>query len=93
MEIDGNIHSRFGSLVFLLALASWAVLTALLFGTVFKHEHLRDPSRSLFLGPWEILNERTWTPEGLEFQRRYIRFAIKSIFILVCLFVALDALF
>jgi hypothetical protein len=92
MTIDGNIHNGVASLALIALLAISVVWTAIRFGGV-KSEHLRDPTQSLFMPPWKVWDDDTWTEEGRAFQRAYRQFAFRWLVVLIVVFLLLDAWF
>jgi hypothetical protein len=62
------------------------------YGTVPKREHLRDPRGVPYAAFWNFLSAEKWTPEGLAFHRRVIRFSVRSFVGLLTLWLVLDAL-
>ena len=93
MILDGKIHNGIASLCFVTALVAWSIYIARRFGLVFRHSHRRDSRKSLFVMPWEILNEKEWTSEGIRAQRSYLKNSAIAAALLLVLWLVLDSLF
>ncbi len=90
MRLNGHVANP-AHIVLLGALAAWVVYAVRRFGIVPKHEHLRDRRDVAYAAPWNFLDERKWTPEGIALHRRLLRFWAKSLVTGCVLWLIFDA--